>query len=287
MEQSERFSEAPENHQIPMRRVASQGCHQQRRNGLIVWITNEAEIIGSVVGDETENSEAKPFLNAKRRESDELARATQSKDKWLRRWGLEVEACPRPGVAQECILLREPLVKRVPFGLQRLQATEGPNDLDFELARVGVGWRQRNVHEPRYCPYSGSAMQLQLVNYRSPGAIESVPGFCTGLQHLRCQSRPPVQLRNRPAFVGPCCLELLRGVHPWLRMDEGYASRGGVLDQPFIFVCQLLVDLARDVGRGRLRAASLGLLPEQQVIDVHSALRLLRAPVEALIGIGA
>ena len=57
-------------------------------------------------------------------------------------------------------------------------------------------------------------------------------------------------------------------------MHETYAPFGGVLDQPLIFVSELLVDLARDIGRRRFGAASFGLLPEEQVIDVHSALRL-------------
>lgn len=56
-----------------------------------------------------------------------------------------------------------------------------------------------------------------------------------------------------------------------------------ILDQPFIFERELLMDMAGGFGGSRLGAAAFGLLPQEQIIDVHVGAPLL-APVEATNG---
>jgi hypothetical protein len=60
--------------------------------------------------------------------------------------------------------------------------------------------------------------------------------------------------------------------------NERDAAVSRILDQPFIFIRELLVDLASNVRGRRLRPASFGLLPKEEIIDVHFSLSALDPP---------
>jgi hypothetical protein len=67
-------------------------------------------------------------------------------------------------------------------------------------------------------------------------------------------------------------------------VHETNAAISRVLDQPFIFVCELLVNLARGLrGRG-CGAAPFNLLTKEQVIDIHNGLRF--SPLREMEGSG-
>ena len=100
-------------------------------------IAEKAEIVGSVFGDEAQDLKAKPRLDAEGGESDELAAPAYCEDEGLGAGRLGIEACAGPGVAKEGVPFLDGSVKRVPLRLQRVEATNGPHQLELELVRVG------------------------------------------------------------------------------------------------------------------------------------------------------